>query len=425
MNKKMSFTSGSQKLDFFIPEENYCYYIEPKNIKQKKNDLFYIKKAFYQPIDALPLDQVLQKQKKILLIVDDITRPTPKKRLLPLILRELEKLGIKPKNITILIALGTHRYMTDHEINDTFGEEIKNSYHICNHEWDNPDNLVHIGKTQNNIDIIINKKIIEADFSIGIGSIVPHSEAGWSGGGKIVQPGICGWVTTGATHLMAAKNPLYLEIAGTINNKVRKEIEYISEKVGLNYIINFILGMNEQIYNVVSGHPITAHRHGVNYAKNIFEIPIDKLADIVIVNAYPADLDYWQGDKPITYSLRGLKEKGILILVGRFTEGISSTHPTLEKYGHLNYKELVKLYSKGTIKDEVALAALFIHAHHKKKASIICVSSGITKEQKKYFGFIHAETIQNAINIALKVKGKNAKIGVINYGGDLLPVFSK
>jgi len=421
-NKEIMITYGQKKLNFLVPKKNYCYYIEPKKINQREDDKFYVKKAFYEPIGALSLNEVLHNGMKVLLIVDDLTRPTPKKRLIPLVIKELVKLGIKKQDITILIALGTHRYMTHSEIIDTFGAEAVESVKIFNHEWADPENLVDLGRTPNNIKMIVNKKMIETDFSIGVGSIVPHSEAGWSGGGKIVQPGICGWETTAATHLMAAKDPKYLDIAGTINNRVRSEIEFIAKKAGLNYIINFILGTNGQIYEVVGGDPVLAHRCGVKFAKEIYEVQVKDLADIVVVSAYPADLDYWQGDKPVTYSLRGIKQGGALILVGRFSEGISSSHPILEKYGHLIYEELMELSSSNKIKDGVGLAALFIHAHHKRKVLMICVSPGLTIQQKEKFGFIHAESVQDAINIASDIKGDKCKIGVIDYGGDLLPV---
>ncbi len=380
----MKITYGKQYIYFTVSEENYCYYIEPKKVNQKEDDEFYVKKAFYNPIGALPLNEILRCGMKVLLIVDDLTRPTPKKRLIPLIIKELISLGIKKQDITILIALGTHRYMTDSEMIATFGAATAESVRIVNHEWADPEQLINLGRTSKNIEMVVNKRIVEADFSIGIGSIVPHSEAGWSGGGKIVQPGICGWETTAATHLLAAKDSQYLDIAGTVNNKVRAEIEFIANKAGLNYIINFILGPNEQIYEVVGGDSIIAHRYGINFAKEIYEAPVTNLADVAIVSAYPADLDYWQGEKPVTYALRGIKPGGTLILVGRFSEGVSSSHPILEEYGRLTYCELMELTSSSNITDKVGLSAFLIHSHHKRRvSSIICVSSGLTIKQKE------------------------------------------
>lgn len=101
------------------------------------------------------------------------------------------------------------------------------------------------------------------------------------------------------------------------------------------------------------------------------------------------------------------------------------TYTILEKQNHLNYSELIEVSHKNNIKDKVGLAALLIHAHHKRKASIICVSPGMTIEQKDKLDFIHAVTVQEAINIALGIQGKKAKIGVIDCGGDLLPVYSQ
>ena len=183
-----------------------------------------------------------------------------------------------------------------------------------------------------------------------------------------------------------------------------------------------IIGSQGEIYKTVCGDPIEAHRLGVQSAKEIYECNIPELADIVIVSAYPADLDYWQGDKPVTYAMRGLKKGGTVILVGRFSEGISESHPSLEKYGRCSYQEIYELTKKNYIEDQVGMAALFIHAHHKEQASIICVSDGLTLEQKRNLDFIPAENIEQAIKLAFQLQGENAKIGIINYGGDLLPV---
>ena len=374
------------------------------------------------PIGAAVLAESLKPGMKVLILTDDNTRPTPKRKILSLLLAELNEIGILNDDITILIALGTHRYMAKDEIEATFGADIISNIKIFNHEWADPQQLIDLGLTPNGTKIVVNKKVHEANFIIGVGSIVPHSEAGWSGGGKIVQPGICGWETTAATHLLAAKDPNYLQIAGSINNPIRDEIECIANRVGLNFIINVVMGSKGEIYKTVCGDLIEAHRQGVQYAKGIYECNIPELADIVIVSAYPADLDYWQGDKPVTYAMRGLKRGGTVILVGRFLEGISKSHPSLEKYGRCSYQEIYKLSEENNIKDQVGMAALFIHAHHKEQASIICVSDGLTFEQKKNLDFIPAEDIEEAIKLAFQLQGENAKIGIINYGGDLLPV---
>lgn len=412
---------GKSALHFSVPEKNLAYFAAPRKVEigNETEDFLY---SLHNPIGAPPLSESLKLGMKVLILVDDNTRPTPKKRILTMLLEELRKIGIRTADITILIALGSHRYMSENEIRAVFGAEIADHIQIVNHEWADPLQLMDLGLTANGTRIIVNKKVRENNFIIAVGSIVPHSEAGWSGGGKIVQPGICGWETTAATHLLAARNPEYLRIAGTIDNPIRREIENISSRVGLNFIVNVIMGGEGRIYRTVCGDPVAAHRKGVQYAKEVYEHEIPQPADTVIVSAYPADLDYWQGDKPVTYSMRGLKKGGTVILVGRFPEGISQTHPVLEQFGTCSYQEICQIADEHRISDQVGLAALFIHAHHKNYASIICVSEGLSPGQKQHLGFIHAASIEQAIKISFDLQGGNSKIGVIDFGGDLLPV---
>jgi nickel-dependent lactate racemase len=421
-NVNVRITYGDKNLYFNIPTKNFCYLAEPRMVSASENETTSLLYSLHNPIGVTSLAESLKRGMKVLILTDDNTRPTPKREILSLLIAELNEIGIRNDDITILIALGTHRYMSKDEIRATFGADIASNIKIINHEWADPQQLIDLGLTPNGTKIVVNKKVRETNFIIGVGSIVPHSEAGWSGGGKIVQPGICGWETTAATHLLAAKDPNYLQIAGSINNPIRHEIECIATRVGLNFIINVIIGPKGKIYKTVCGDPIAAHRKGVQYAKKIYECNIPELADIVIVSAYPADLDYWQGDKPVTYAMRGLKKGGTVILVGRFPEGISNSHPILEKYGRCSYKEIYELSKENYIEDQVGMAALFIHAHHKEKASIICVSEGLTLEQKQNLAFIPAENTEQAIKLAFHYQGESAKIGIIDYGGDLLPV---
>lgn len=413
---------GEKTEEVLIPERNFLFCAEPREIPETSDEIENIRESLLNPIGTATLAEILRPGMKVLILSDDQTRLTPKKLILSVLIPHLKEIGIKEEDIEILIALGTHRYLTPAEIITIFGSQVVDTIRVSNHEWADPLRLINLGLTPGGIEILVNEKVRQVDFVIGIGSIVPHSEAGWSGGGKIVQPGISGWETTGATHLLAATDPNFLEIVGTVNNRVRSEIEYIAERAGLGFIINTVLNPSGKIYQTVAGHPVAAHRHGVEFAKELYQCPITEKADIVVINAYPADLDYWQGDKPVTYALRGLKTGGTIILVGRFPEGISQTHPVLEQYGRYNFQELRQLEKDHQIEDRVGLAALYIHAHHKAKASIICVSEGLTPEQKWSLDFIHASRIQEAVNLGLVMRGEDAKIGFINHGGDLLPV---
>ena len=405
-----------------IPENNFLYFIEPQKPKIDGYEIN-TSKILEDPISSEPLSKQIKAGMKIAVLVDDLTRPTPQKKLLTLVLEELNKIRVKDNDITVIIALGTHRYMEENEIIKRFGKRIYNKVNIINHEWKDKNTFVKLGYTNNKTPIIINKRVSEADFIIGIGTIAPHDLAGWSGGCKIIQPGICSWETTQATHLLASRGDIIGNL-GNVENDVRKEIENVGKKVGLNFILNVVLDRKNNIVKAICGDPIKAHREGVKYARPIYERDIPGLADIVITNAYPADIDYWQGIKPLLLAQKGIKENGTIILLGDFPEGISLTHPYLKEYGNKTYEDIKKLYDNGKIKDGTCAAALMIHTSCIKRTSIICVSDGLSKEDKSSLNFIDADIIEEALKIAFSQHGKSAKIGIIEYGGDVIPVLN-
>lgn len=421
MKKRVNIRCGEDTLGVEIPRKNFLYAISPKNVAPIKNEEEYIHGCLKNPISCPPLSNQLKPGMKVVILLDDLTRPTPQDRILPILLNELNDVGINDTDISAIIALGTHRYMSDEEIIQDCGREATNRIEIVNHEWKDKNNFVNLGSTRKGTPVIINERVSEAGYIIGIGSIVPHEQAGFSGGAKIVQPGVCSWETTGYTHMMAAEEENYLGIAGKIANNVRLEIEEVGKKVGLDFIINVVIDRYKNLVEVVAGNPVAAQRRGISRSAEVYIREIPEQADIVIVSSHPADIDYWQGAKPLSYAQRGVKERGIVILVGPFPDGVANPHPEMERYATRPYKEIKRLIKDGEIKDLVCAAGLVLHALMLERSQVICVSDGMSINQKRNLGFRHAENIPHALEMAFEDQGKDAKVGVIDYGGDVLP----
>lgn len=422
MSKVFFLRYGKERIRVEVPPENVLYFIKPGSFTQCISEQEAILASLRNPVNSVPLPERLRKGMKVVIVGDDLTRATPRERIFPILLDELNKAGIPDKDITVLIGLGTHRYMTEEEIRKCFGDEVVARVPVLNHEWQNPRQLVKVGYTPSGIPIEVNRLALEADFLIAVGSIVPHCYAGYGGGGKAIQPGICSWETTGRTHIMPMAKDLYLHIAGEVENEVRHEIEMVAEAVGLRFIVNVVVDEAGRIVKVVSGDPVQAHRVGAWVAKEVYEQRIPDLADIVVVSAYPADIDYWQGVKPLSYAQKGLKRGGTSILVAPFPEGISPTHESLRKCAMLSYQELKKQVELGVFEDLVCAATLLLHAkimEHSRE--VICVSDGMSVEEKESLGFRHAATVEEALEMAFASQGKGAKVGIIDCGGDVLP----
>jgi len=239
-----------------------------------------IKNAILNPIGSLKLAELAKGKKNVVIVSDDMTRPTPNYKILPFVLEELKKANIKEHQITILLAIGAHRPMTRQDCILKLGEEIVNKFRIENHH---PyENLEYLGESSKGTPIYINKTYLEADLKIAIGGVIPHSLAGFGGGAKIVLPGVCGIDTLEANHS---------GLSGGIGiiTEARQDIEDIAGKVGLDFSINVILTDKGKIAGIFAGHFKKAHRKAIEYGKQIYSTEITQNNQICFFNSWPED----------------------------------------------------------------------------------------------------------------------------------------
>jgi nickel-dependent lactate racemase len=405
-----------------IPDRNLLGIFSPSTVKADKREEEIIDEAFSHPIGSDPLPQMLKGQKNVLIVVDDYTRTTPVQKILPRLVSELGEAGIKPSGIKILVALGTHRPMTEEEIVKKFGKDIPKRYPIFNHQWWDSSQLTYFGETEKRTPIFVNRMIKEVDFIIGIGQIVPHRVSGFSGGGNIIQPGICGEETTGKTHWLSAQFK-GREILGKIDNPVKEEIEEVAQRVGLKWIINTIQDGSGRLIEVVTGNPIQAYRTGAKRSFEIYQSKLPQEADIVIADSHPYDSDLWLAAKGIYASELAVKQGGVVILITLCQEGVSPSHPEVLEWGYQTFEEVYEKVRQRKIQ-KLTAAAHLVHVGRviKERAKGILVSTGISKEETERLGFFHAKSPQEALEIAFSLSGRDAKVAVLQRGGEILPI---
>lgn len=408
-----------------VPEKNLLGIFSPSTIRIQKSEEEVIEEALFRPVDAPPLSEMLKGCRNVLIIVDDYTRTTPVQKILPGLLRELENHGIQSNSIKILIALGTHRSMSEEEITEKFGREISGRYPILNHSWWEPSQLVRLGETEKGTPVIVNRLAQETDLMIGIGQIVPHRVTGFSGGGNIVQPGICGEETTGKTHWLSAQFR-GREILGKIENPVKEEVERVALKAGLRWIINTIQDGTGRTVDAVAGDPILAYRKGADRSLQVYQARLPQDADIVVADSHPYDSELWLASKGIYASELAVKQDGVVILVSPCPEGISPSHPEVLEFGYQTFERVDQWVRQGKIKKMTAAAHL-VHVGRviKERAKGIMVSHGISKDEKERLGFIHAKDPQEALDMAFSLVGRDSKVVVLQRGGEILPVIEK
>jgi len=411
---------GSKELEISIPENNLMGVYSPKAVSSVTDIKEEAKRALANPIGAQSLHDLVKGKEKVVILADDITRLTPTEQIIPVMLDEMNRAGIKDEQVTIIIALGTHRDMTSEEILLKFGQEVVDRVKILNHDFINPEALVDLGETPNGTPISINKLAYDADFKIGIGSIVPHHIPGFAGGAKIVQPGISGLDTTGSTHLLSVQEKRsYL---GVVDNPVRRELNQIARQIGMDVIFNTVLDPCGNVIRAFYGDLEKAFLKGVELSTEVYAVKLPREADIVLASSHPCDLEFWQAHKTLYAADRAIKENGIIIVVSPCSEGVSKVHGEIIEITSKTSEEVREMIKNNHFENLTAAALAIAWAQVKEREKVFIVSGGITTEEGYKLGFTPFETVEEALEKAFQEKGKDAEIVVLTHAPDTLPV---
>jgi nickel-dependent lactate racemase len=424
-NVKITMPYGRENIEVSLPKENLIGAYSPKDVAIVADVRKEIIRALNNPISSKSLAELVKGKGKgkVIILADDNTRLTPTDKIIPVLLDEINSAGIKDEQIAIIIALGTHRFMTEEEIIEKFGQAVVNRVTIKNHDFKNPEALIDLGHTDNGTSIWVNREAYEADFKIGVGSIVPHHIPGFAGGAKIVQPGISGEHTTAETHLLSVRAPRsYL---GVEDNPVRRELNMIAEKIGMDTIFNTVLNRHGEVVGAFFGDTKEAFHEGVKLSREVYAVEIPEEADIVISSSYPCDIEFWQAHKTLYPSDLAVKAGGTVIIAAPCYEGVAVTHSEIVGITCHSSECLKRMVDNKEMHDEVAAALAIAWAQVKERETVYIVSSGIQPEDAKKLGFIPFSSLQAALDSAFEKHGKEARVTVLTHAPDMLPIIKK
>jgi nickel-dependent lactate racemase len=423
---KIRMRYGRHLLEINVPGHNLLSVVHPNEVPGVPDENAEIERAVQNPIAHPGIQSLAQKGKRTLIIVDDFSRTTPADKILPVIIRELNKAGISNSNIKVMLAGGTHRRMTDEEVLQKLGDQIVGSFEILRHDIEfvkNKDQMLDLGKSDLGTPVLVNKHVTDAEIKIGVGQIVGHPVAGWGGGAKIILPGVCGEETIWVSHWLTTKYKME-ELLGVADNPARLDIEAVAKKVGLDFIVNAIQNGRGEIVGIVAGDPIEAFRKGVEIAKKVYAAKVPAKAEIVLSNMTTHDIDMWQAVKGILAAEIVVKDSGTIILCAPCPEGVSREHPVLLDYGYIPVDKVEKLIKLGKIDDLVG-ASDCAHVGELLKRVRIVLCSEISKNDTLKLNLAYAATPQEAVDEALARYGSNAKVVALINAGEMVPMVAK
>jgi nickel-dependent lactate racemase len=414
-----------QNLLEMTEDDDVTYHIAPADVERPVCWGQAVRNALDSPIDAPPLRELAGSGTRVVILVDDATRPTPQNELVPPLLDALNDAGVKDENITAIVALGTHRYMSRSEMRRRFGLDVCRRVNVFNHTWRDESSLRSLQSSGIDTPLRLNRLALEADLLIGTGSIVPHIWAGWGGGAKILLPGISSSESIAPTHALAEHEGDLTAVVGRTQNACRSRIEQVAEQAGLDLVLNCVVDASGQAGWVGAGHPVQVHRSGIAAAREIFCRGIPRQTDIVLADARPAVKDYWQGIKALAHSARGTVADGSIVLVGTMHDGVAPTHPEFIRHARRSPEEIADLVANGGISDPVIVTTLRLHAILRDRYDVICLAEGLNQADVEALGFRYAASASEALRLAREMAGTHASVGIINYAGDVLPVLSR
>ena len=410
--KKISLAFGSSTIELDIPERNISSVILPSEPERKEDSTSLIKKALENPIKSRRLSEIVNPNSRIVIIVSDITRPTPTAKFLPLLLEELYLGGAKDENITIVFALGLHRNQTAEESRKLVGEEIYEKIRCIQHDTSR---CRHIGITSRGTPIEIFEDVLDADVIIGTGSIEFHYYAGYSGGAKSVLPGVSSHEAVIANHKMMIDEKA---VSGRVDGPVRQDMEEAAKVSGLVFILNVMLDSKKEIVAAVAGDIIEAHRKGVEVVDSMYKVPVEP-ADAVIVSCggFPKDINLFQANKALDHATQAVKEGGSIILVAECAEGIGNQVYECWNRECRNPDDAIERFKQCF---EFGGHRTAIVAKVSKKFRLYLVSK-LSDEQTKTAFFTPMPDVKTALSAVLS-ENPDAKIHLMPHGGQTLPV---
>ncbi len=281
-----------------------------------------IARAFAEPIGAPRLREIARGRRRACIVVDDLSRPTPGRRLVPAVLAELGAAGIADRDVLILAGVANHRPMTRPDFEKKLGDEILARCAVANHfAWDG---CVPVGRTSFGSPVELNREFMEADLRILVGSIIPHGAAGFSGGSKLVFPGIASLASAEAYHRGSCTRGRY----AVVETDARRESDEAARLAGVDFLVNGIPSSRRELAGLVTGDVVAAHRAGVEIARRVYATPAPAGADVCVLSVYPKDgefLQYLTAFAPWQTAPEPLaREGGTVVVALEGSEGLGS-----------------------------------------------------------------------------------------------------
>ena len=407
---------GKTGLATELPDTLRYQFLEARSAVALADGVAALEAAMDAPIGTAPLVELAKGKKTAAISVCDITRPAPNRLVLPPLLARLEQGGITRENTTVLIATGLHRPATEEEIREIIGPDLYGKIRVVNHHAKVLSEHTYLGDTSTGTPVHIDSRFIDADLHITLGFIEPHLMLGFSGGRKLIAPGLAAQETIKVLH-----SPKFMRdkraVEGSVeDNPLHQELIEISRIARHDFLVDVSLTRDRKIAQVFAGHPEHAHRRGMEFVGKVMLERIEEPVDAVITTSagYPLDLTFYQTVKGITAASHIVKPGGRILVVSACTEGA----------GAPEFCEMLERFpTPQAFLDHVAENPVVVDQWQLEKLALVCRDKELlfhvpgleARYQDKLWGRTFGD-VNEAVAAALTGLPDGARIAVIPEG---------
>ncbi len=416
---------GRTGLPVSLPRDRVIGPLEIRDVPPLADAEAAVEAKLSAPTGSPPLADLAKGRKNACILVCDITRPVPNATILRPMLRTLEASGIPRDQILILVATGLHRPSTEAERIEMLSAEIASSYRVEDHHGTLLEEHTYLGTTDLGVPAWIDSRYVQADLKIATGLIEPHLMAGYSGGRKLICPGIAALETVKLWHGPAFLEHPKADCGFLDGNPVHEENTRIARMAGCDFIVNVTLDSTRQVTSVVAGDMEAAFLEGVRFVETVVKAPISEEVDVVITSAagYPLDTTFYQAVKGLTGCLPIVKQGGTIILAASLSEGIGSPEfASLFRENDSLEGFMARILGKDYfVMDQWQVEEL---AKVRRKVRVKIVSDGLSASVLSSLFVEPAPSVEQALSDSLADYGAGARVAVIPKGPYVLPLIS-
>ena len=362
---------------------------------------------------------------KVVLLFDDLQRPTPAHLSLPEIMDRLNQVGVPDERITGVCALGTHSVLTSDQLKFKVGERAFSRLEgrLFSHDPHASDNII-VGKSHRGVLVEINPHVATADLIIGIGECMPHPISGFGGGFKIVMPGVCSYRTVADHHFawMRHRNSRVNFLDG---NYFYEEIVDAGRLSRMAFKLDFIINEKKEIVRAFAGDPVLEHKEASRYAESLYLVPLKRLADVTITSAFPLEVGV-QATKALVMAGFCTRAGGTIIWIAPQKEA-GPIMPLIKEMGSSeSASDFHRRLAEGDIPDHLksfGISYIMQVVYFKElaeKFQVVHVTEGLSSEQVEMMKYSYASDLQEAVERVAEKMGE-ANVAVFPSGGNIIP----